>query len=58
MKSDEFKRELAYEMTMLTVRKMVENGLISKEEYVEIESIFKEKYTPILGTLLSDISLT
>ena len=43
-----------------TVRanKMLEEGIISEEEYRQIDTIFLEKYKPVFGTLFSDISLT
>lgn len=33
---------------------MLENGLITEEEYAEIDTILLEKYRPYLGTLLSE----
>jgi hypothetical protein len=43
---------------MHIVRKMLEDGIISEEEYRQIDTIFLEKYQPVFGTLFSDISLT
>jgi hypothetical protein len=33
---------------------MLEKGLITEEEYAEIDTILLEKYRPYLGTLLSE----
>ena len=33
-------------------------GILSDKEYGQIDTIFREKYHPTLGTLFADISLT
>ena len=38
--------------------KMLKEGIVSEEEYRQIDTIFLEKYKPVFGTLFSDISLT
>lgn len=58
MSKEEFRNEKLYQTTMHLVRKMLEEGIISEEEYRQIDTIFLEKYQPVFGTLLSDISLT
>ena len=35
-------------------KSMLEKGLITEEEYAEIDTILLEKYRPYLGTLLSE----
>ena len=45
------KNEILYKITMIKVREMLSEGLISKEEYAEIDTIFLEKYKPNFGTL-------
>ena len=50
--------EKLYQATMSMARRMLAEGLISQEEYRQIDTIFLEKYHPVFGTLLSDISLT
>ena len=55
---EEFRNEKLYQTTMHLARKMLEEGIISKEEYRQIDTIFLEKYKPVFGTLFSDISLT
>lgn len=58
MSREEFRNEKLYQTTMHLARKMLEEGIISEEEYRQIDTIFLEKYKPVFGALLSDISLT
>ena len=58
MSKDDFRNEKLYQTTMHMVKKMLNEGIISEEEYRQIDTIFLEKYKPVFGTLLSDISLT
>ena len=58
MSREEFRNEKLYQTTMYFVRKMLSEGIISEEEYRQIDTIFLEKYKPVFGTLFSDISLT
>lgn len=58
MNKEEFRSEKLYQATMHLVRKMLEEGIISEEEYRQIDTIFLEKYKPVFGTLFSDLSLT
>ena len=58
MSKEEFRNENLYQTTMSLARKMPEEGIISEEEYRQIDTIFLEKYKPVFGTLFSDISLT
>ena len=58
MGKEEFRNEKLYQTTMYLARKMLEEGVISEEEYRQIDTIFLEKYKPVFGTLFSDISLT
>ena len=55
---EEFRNEKLYQTTMHLARKMLVEGIISEEEYRQIDTIFLEKYQPVFGTLLSDVSLT
>lgn len=47
--------EKLYQATMSMARRMLEDGLISEEEYRQIDTIFLEKYRPVFGTLSSEI---
>jgi hypothetical protein len=58
MSKEEFRNEKLYQTTMHLARKMLDEGIISEEEYRQIDTIFLEKYKPVFGTLFSDISLT
>lgn len=58
MSKEDLKNEKLYQTTMHMVRKLFEDGAITEEEYRQIDTIFLEKYKPVFGTLLSDISLT
>ena len=52
------KNENAYQITMYMIRKMLTEGLITKQEYCTINTIFTQKYNPVFGTLFSDLFLT
>lgn len=58
MSNAEFRNEKLYQTTMSMARKMLGEGIISEDEYCQIDTIFLEKYNPVFGTLFSDISLT
>ena len=58
MSKEEFRNEKLYQTTMHLARKMLEEGVVSEEEYRRINTIFLDKYKPVFGTLFSDISLT
>ena len=52
---EEFKDMVTYLVTMHYVFKMLEEGLISLEEYYKISFMMAEKYAPFHGTLLTDV---
>lgn len=56
MSKDKFDREMKYQATMNLVKNMVKQGLITADEYAVIDTIFLEKYQPILGTLFSELT--
>ena len=58
MRKEEVRNEKLYQTTMHLARKMLDEGIISEEEYRQIDTIVLEKYKPVFGTLFSDISLT
>ena len=58
MSRNDFQKEKLYQATMSMARKMLHDGLISEEEYRQVDTIFLEKYQPGFGTLFSDLSLT
>lgn len=58
MTEEQFKAEKLYQTTMNVAGRMLSQGLISEEEYCQIDTIFLEKYRPVFGTLFSAMSLT
>lgn len=57
MSVDQFRREKMYQATMLMAKKLHEQAIISTDEYLEIDTIFRKKYAPSLGTLFTEINL-
>jgi len=53
-----FRREKLYQGTMIMVRNMRKNGLITADEYTLIDTIMLVKYAPTLGNLFSENPLT
>ena len=57
MSYEEGQCEIIYQMTMSAARQMLEKGLISEKEYKQFDTKMQQKYSPIFGTLFSDINL-
>ena len=57
MTKEQFQREKMYLTTMTIARNLLKKGIISEDEYHEIDTKFTNKYRPSLGTLFSDIGL-
>ncbi len=57
MSERKMQNEKLYQATMAITRSMLNQGLITEEEYRQIDTIFTEKYAPSSGTLFSDIDL-
>ena len=55
MSKEEFRNEELYQTTMHIVRKLMQDGVISADEYHHIDAIFIKKYRPFFGSLFSDI---
>ena len=53
MTKQDFKNEKLYQTTMSVAKKMLSEGLISEDDYRQIDTIFIEKYRPVFGTLFS-----
>ena len=51
MNKDDFRRERLYQSTIAIVKKMQKNGLITEDELCQIDTMFLEKYRPLLGGL-------
>ncbi len=52
-----YENEMMYLATMHMAKTMLRQGLISSEEYRQIDTIFAQKYEPSFGTLFADIDL-
>ena len=57
MTKEQFQKEKIYLATMMMARNFLKQGIISEDEYHEIDTKFTNKYEPSLGTLFSDIGL-
>ena len=57
MSKEEGRREILYQMTMAAARKMLKDGLISREEYEKFDTKMRLKYEPVFGILFTDINL-
>lgn len=51
----DIQKEAMYQVTMSIVKKMFHANLISEEEYRQIDTMFREKYEPKIGTLFVDL---
>ena len=50
---EQFRAERLYLMSLSVAKTMLKKGIISEDEYSEIDTILLEKYRPVLGTLLA-----
>ena len=57
MTNEEFDREKRYQVVMHFVRKMLSQGLISEDEYCQIDTNYRQKVLPVTGDLLSGRTL-
>ena len=53
MSKEQFRAERLYLMSLSVAKSMLKKGVISEDEYLEIDTILLEKYRPTLGTLLA-----
>ena len=57
MTAEEFDRERRYQVIMHFVRQMLRRGLITEEEYYQIDTKNRAKFLPITSDLLSGRNL-
>ncbi len=57
MTKQEFHNEFLYAMTMIHVKKMVDEGIITRNEFNEFNSRMKEKYKPVSDGLIIEKDL-
>ena len=50
----ELQNDMLYLMSLKIAESMLKNGIINQKEYTEIDTILKEKFRPLLVTLLSE----
>ena len=55
MSKEQMRQEKLYQATMSMVRRMLAEGLITEEEYRQIDTMFIEKYQPKIGVLFVDL---
>lgn len=53
MTQEEFDRERRYQTVTYFVKQLFQQGLISEEEFCQIDTRNREKYRPFTGSLLS-----
>lgn len=53
----EWTSEINYMTTMTIVKNLLKQGILSEDDYKEIDTIMHEKYEASLGSLLFDITL-
>jgi len=51
MNREDFRRERLYQASIAVARTMHKKGLITENEFCQIDTIFIEKYKPLLGAL-------
>ena len=51
MSEEQFQNEKMYHATMNIAKTLLERGVMTAEEYCQIDTIFQEKYHPILVSL-------
>lgn len=57
MTAEEQTRERRYQIAMHFARQMLEQGIINDDDYKVIDTRMTQKYTPVFGTLLSEMRL-
>ena len=54
MSKEEFRNEKLYQTTMHIVRKLMQDGIISADEYSQVDAVFLKKYKPLFGALFNN----
>ncbi len=57
MDAEQGRREIVYQATMTAARKMLEAGLVTREQYERFDEEMRRKYEPVIGELFSRINL-
>ena len=51
---DQFQRELSYRAAISVARRLLENKLITRKEFVRIDAVLRRKFSPVWGGLYLD----
>lgn len=51
--NEQFRAERLYQMSLFIAKTMLGKGIVSEDEYRQIDTILLGKYRPILGSLLA-----
>ena len=54
MRKEQYRADMLYQVSLSVAKTMREKGLITTDEYVEIDTMLLEKYQPYLGRLISE----
>ena len=57
MTNEQMQNEVMYQGTMLVAKQLLKKGIVSDEEYEQIDTNFQKKYDISLSTLFTDIRL-
>lgn len=57
MTNEQMQNEVMYQGTMLVAKQLLKKGIISDDEYEQIDTMFRQKYAISLSTLFTDIRL-
>ncbi len=57
MTKEQMENEKHYQATMTVAKNLLKDGIISEEEYCQIDTKFKEQYGVTFSTLFTDIRL-
>jgi hypothetical protein len=57
MTKAQMENEKVYQGTMTIAKNLLKQGIISEEEYEQIDTMYRQKYSISLSTLFTDIRL-
>lgn len=57
MSDEQMEKEKLYQATMSIAKSLLSKGIVSEEEYNQIDTMFRQKYAVSLSTLFTDIRL-
>ena len=54
MRKEQYRADMLYQVSLSVAKTMREKGLITADEYAEIDTVLLAKYQPYLGRLISE----